>query len=163
MDIRGRRWRAIGHVFRFDIADREKTFRPLTLWRDAADGNLHWRWESWPIERPLYGLRELAERPSAVVVVCEGEKSADAARRLLPGFVVVTSPHGSENADKADWSALQGREAIIWPDADIPGHKYAQAVTDMGGQRKLGSRRFTSYGSEGMLGRSRRFGGRVDI
>ena len=118
----------IGYVFRFDNSDGDKQFRPLTLWRDA-DGKSEWCWESWPVERPLYGLRELAERPSAAVVVSEGEKSADAARPLLPHFVVVTSPGGSESANKVDWSQLHDREVIIWPDADSPGHKYAQTVT----------------------------------
>src|SRR5262249_2058145 len=98
----------IGYVLRFDGADG-KEFRPLTLWRDSVSGTLEWRWESWPPKRPLYGLEELADRPVARVVVCEGEKATDAARRLLPGFVVVTSPNGSKSADKADWSPLRGR------------------------------------------------------
>jgi putative DNA primase/helicase len=34
------------------------------------------------------------------VVVCEGEKAADAATRLLPGFVAVCSPNGSKSAAK---------------------------------------------------------------
>jgi putative DNA primase/helicase len=79
----------IGHVLRFDGADG-KEFRPLTLWRDSVSGRLEWHWESWPTPRPLYGLKELAERPSADVVICEGEKATDAARRLLPDFVVMT-------------------------------------------------------------------------
>lgn len=62
------------------------------------------------------------------MVVCEGEKATDAARRLLPGFVVVTSPNGSNSADKADWSPLRGRDVVIWPDADLPGDVYAQVV-----------------------------------
>jgi hypothetical protein len=119
----------IGYVLRFDNADG-KEFRPLTLWRHAADGRPEWRWQGWPNKRPLYGLRELAVRPFVPVVVCEGEKSADAAECQLPGFVVVTSPNGSDSADKADWSSLQGREVIIWPDADIPGREYAKAVTE---------------------------------
>src|SRR6516225_12403084 len=117
----------IGYVLRFDGADG-KEFRPLTLWRDSA-GRLQWRWQSWPVKRPLYGLEELAERPSADVVVCEGEKSTDAARRLLPDFVVITSPNGSKSADKADWSPLRGRDVIIWPDADLPGDEYAEGVS----------------------------------
>src|SRR5215469_11775491 len=51
-----------------------------------------WRWQSWPAPRPLYGLWDLAKRPDAPVMVTEGEKAADAASRLLPAFVVVTSP-----------------------------------------------------------------------
>jgi hypothetical protein len=119
----------MGHVLRFDTVDGEKEFRPLTLWRDGS-GRLEWRWEGWPLPRPLYGLKELADRPSATVVVCEGEKSTDAARHLLPYFVVVTSSNGSPGAKQADWSTLRGRNVVIWPDADAPGRKYARAVTE---------------------------------
>ena len=117
----------LGYVLRFDAADGEKQFRPLTLWRPAKGGKPEWRWESWPPKRPLYGLAELAERPSAPVVVCEGEKAADAATGLLPGFVAVTSPNGSKSAGKADWSPLRGRAVTVWPDADAAGLEYAQS------------------------------------
>lgn len=119
----------LGYVLRFDAGKGEKQFRPLTLWRPAAGGAVEWRWESWPAPRPLYGLRRLAERPSAPMLVCEGEKAADAATRLLPGFVVVTSPNGSKSARNADWSPLRGREVIVWPDADAAGLDYARAVS----------------------------------
>jgi putative DNA primase/helicase len=118
----------LGYVLRFDIGDGEKQFRPLTLWRPAKGGKPEWRWESWPPERPLYGLQGLAERPSAPVVVCEGEKAADAAAGLLPGFVAVSSPNGSKSAGKADWSPLRGRAVTIWPDADAAGLAYANDV-----------------------------------
>ena len=118
----------LGYVLRFDTADGEKQFRPLTLWRPAKGGKPEWRWESWPPKRPLYGLRGLAERPSAPVVVCEGEKAADAATGLLTGFVAVTSPNGSKSAGNADWSPLRGRAVTVWPDADAAGLEYAKAV-----------------------------------
>ena len=117
----------LGYVLRFDSGGG-KQFRPLTLWRPAKGGKVEWRWESWPPKRPLYGLRRLAERPSNPVVVCEGEKAVDAATRLLPGFVVVTSPNGSKSAGKADWSPLRGRRVTIWPDADAAGLAYANDV-----------------------------------
>ena len=118
----------LGYVLRFDTQDGEKQFRPLTLWRPAKGGKDEWRWESWPQKRPLYGLEGLAESPSAPVVVCEGEKAADAATLLLPGFVVVTSPNGSKSAGKADWPPLRGRRVTIWPDADAAGLVYANDV-----------------------------------
>ena len=62
------------------------------------------------------------------MLVCEGEKASDAAARLLPAYVTVTSPHGSKSAAKADWSALAGRDVTIWPDNDEPGAAYAAAV-----------------------------------
>jgi hypothetical protein len=117
----------LGFACRFDFAEG-KQFRPLTLWRPASGGPLQWRWESWPLKRPLYGLHGLAERPAAPVVVCEGEKSADAATKLLPDFVAVTSPNGSKSAGKADWSPLQGRAVTVWPDADAAGLAYAHQV-----------------------------------
>lgn len=118
----------LGYALRFDAPDNSKQFRPLTFWRSAGGGKAEWRWESWPPKRPLYGLESLAERPSRPVVVCEGEKAADAATRLLPSFVAVTSPNGSKSAGKADWSPLKGRSVTIWPDTDAAGLDYARQV-----------------------------------
>ena len=119
----------LGYVNRFDSPDGDKQFRPLVLFTPAAGGKPVWRWESWPVPRPLYGLDRLAARPSAPVIICEGEKSAGAAERLLPECVAVTSPNGSKSATKADWSPLKGRSVVIWPDADKPGAEFADAVS----------------------------------
>jgi putative DNA primase/helicase len=119
----------LGYVHRYEASDG-KQFRPLTLWRSTA-GALKWNFKSWPEARPLYGLRQLAERPAAPVLVVEGEKAADAAARLLPGFVVVTSPNGSKSARRADWSVLKARDVVIWPDADAAGLQYARDVAEV--------------------------------
>jgi putative DNA primase/helicase len=116
----------IFEVLRFDKADGSKEFWPLSLWRDA--NGLRWRWRSVCPPRPLYHLDGLAARPDAAVVVCEGEKAADAAARLFPQSVAVTSPGGAHAADKADWTVLRGREVLLWPDADAPGRHYAAQV-----------------------------------
>src|ERR1700687_2818116 len=89
--------------------------------RSGDGGKSEWRWESWPSPRPLYHLHELAVRQFAPVVVCEGEKAADAAMQLLPDFVAVSSPNGSKSARKADWSEFKGRLVFVWPDADAAG------------------------------------------
>lgn len=120
--------RLLGLANRFDAPDGSKQFRPSTLWERERDRRREWRWEAWPASRPLYGLDRLAERPKAPVVVCEGEKAADAAARLLPDHVVVTSPNGAKAAAKADWSPLAGRRVVVWPDADPPGRVYGEAV-----------------------------------
>jgi putative DNA primase/helicase len=119
--------RLLGQVCRFD-GPGGKEFRPLTLWRSKADGAITWRWTSWATPRPLYGLHRLAERPSSPVVVTEGEKACDAAKRLLSGFVAVTNPNGAKSADKADWTVLRGRVVTIWPDADAAGLAFAKAA-----------------------------------
>jgi hypothetical protein len=120
--------RTLGYVLRFDTPEG-KEFRPLTPWRKGKASAIVWRWISWSEPRPLYGLDDLAARPGARVVVCEGEKSADAARRLLPGFVAIASAGGARAASKADWRPLAGRQVIVWRDADEPGAKYAADVT----------------------------------
>jgi len=117
----------MGYVARFDIAGG-KQFLPLTWCRHTDTGNAAWRWKSWPVPRPLYGLDRLATRPDAPVIVCEGEKATDAASRLLPDYVAVTSSHGSKSAAKADWVALRQRHVVIWPDADETGDNYAAGV-----------------------------------
>ena len=63
------------------------------------------------------------------MVVVEGEKSADAASRIFPDSVCVTSPGGSKAATKADWTPLAKRQILLWPDADEAGAGYQQAVT----------------------------------
>jgi hypothetical protein len=113
-------------VLRFDKADGGKEFRPLTLWRNAQ--GLRWRWKSIPAPRPLYNLDKLAARPDAPVVVCEGEKSSDAAARIFPKSVAVTAAGGANAADKTDWSVLRGRKVLIWPDDDAPGRTYVGKV-----------------------------------
>ena len=117
----------LGFIYRFDN-ENGKEFRPLVLFRDARN-RLVWRWESWPVSRPLYGLDRLAKHPDAPVIVTEGEKACDAAQKLLSDCVCITSPNGSKSADKTDWSAIRGRDIVIWPDADQAGTTYAESVT----------------------------------
>jgi hypothetical protein len=115
----------LGFALRFDGRDG-KVFRPLVL--HQRGDKREWRWTSWAAPRPLYGLDRLAAKPTAQVVITEGEKAADAAARLLPGAAVITSPNGSNGAAHADWRPLLGRSVVIWPDADAVGFEYAQAV-----------------------------------
>lgn len=116
----------LGFVCRFNAPDGSKVVLPLTLWR--ASGRLRWEWKSFPAPRPIYGLRALAERPGAPVLAVEGEKTADAASALFPGFVAISWPGGSKAAGKVDWSPLAGRDVIVFPDADEAGRKAAQDV-----------------------------------
>jgi len=126
---------ALGHplffVMRFDEPAApgekpDKTFAQLTPWR--MGDVLQWRWKGPVDPRPLYGLDRLAAKPSAPVLVVEGEKAADAAAELFPGFAVAAWCGGTNSVSKADWSPLAGRRVAILPDADEPGLKAAKAV-----------------------------------
>ncbi len=116
------------YVFRLESQDG-KQILPLTLWR--GQNGLRWRWKAIPDCRPLYGLDKLAARAGAYVVVCEGEKCADAASEIFPKSVCVTSSGGSQAFAKTDWSPLAGRTVLIWPDNDAPGAKYAENVAEI--------------------------------
>lgn len=108
----------------------DKEFFPLIYWQDN-DGSYHWVWLGLEEPRPLYGLDRLASRPDAPVLVCEGEKSADAGTVIFSDHVAITSPNGAGSAHKADWSPVAGRRVIIWPDRDDNGQKYAAAVAQL--------------------------------
>ena len=110
-------------VWRHDPPGQRKQYPTLTLWRVPTGSR--WLWKGFPVPRPLYGLDRLAARLEAPVVLCEGEKSADAAAPIFPNSVCVTSPGGVKAAEKTDWSPLAGRRVLIWPDADEPGLEYA--------------------------------------
>jgi hypothetical protein len=106
------------YVARYDTADG-KQFAPV-----LPNGTM----KNFEAPRPLYRLDGLAARPTAPVVICEGEKAADAAQRLYPDAVVVTWSGGSNATGKADWTPLLARTVTVWPDADVAG---AKAATDV--------------------------------
>jgi hypothetical protein len=108
---------AVGIVIRWDKPDG-KDIRPVA---QHGDG---WHIGAIPDPRPMYRLPELGAAPR--IVVCEGEKAADAACSL--GFVATTSAGGSQAAGKTDWRPLVGKEVWIMPDNDTPGRKYAKTV-----------------------------------
>ena len=121
-----------GYVCRFDLEDGSKEFWPLTFCRKLRVDDPEWRWKGFDIPRPLYNLDRLsAATKETSIVVCEGEKAADAAGELLPGWVATTSPGGSNAARRADWIATTGHPVVIWPDADVAGQKYAAEVASM--------------------------------
>ncbi|EOF7609761.1 hypothetical protein FA419_19090 [Pseudomonas aeruginosa] len=63
--------------------------------------------------RPRLRLDELAARPDAPVVLCEGEKYAGAAGKLLPSHVATCWPNGTNSWQKADFAPLIGRDVLL--------------------------------------------------
>ncbi|MES2983733.1 MAG: DUF3631 domain-containing protein [Pseudomonadota bacterium] len=114
-------------IFRFDLPNSEKQIFPLTFCQHT-DGRRGWRWQAMKAPRPIYNQDQLAARPDAPVMICEGEKAADAASILFPEYVVTTSPNGAKAATKADCSPLSGRRIVIWPDNDEEGANYANTI-----------------------------------
>jgi len=116
-----REGQVIGYTLRFDLPDGKKDVIPYTFKKPNNGTGAKWMWRGFSIPRPLYNLHELAARPTAIVLVVEGEKAADAAKKLFPQYVVTTWIGGGENVKNADWTPLHARNIFLWPDNDVPG------------------------------------------
>jgi hypothetical protein len=94
----------LGYILRFNVPTAEdpkaKEFRPLVYAKHPNGSFAEWRWQTFDEPRPLYNLDKICARPSAPILLCEGEKSADAAEKLAPAYVATTSPGGSKSAAK---------------------------------------------------------------
>ncbi|KIQ03915.1 MULTISPECIES: DUF927 domain-containing protein [Pseudomonas] len=122
-------------LYRFDLKPDEtgaprKVFAPLTWCMPSNGGTSAWRWQGLPAPRPLLHLDAIHSEAAAPVVLCEGEKAADAAAVLLPGYVASCWPNGTNSWQKADFSALAGRDVLLWPDNDAPGLKCMAALAE---------------------------------
>jgi hypothetical protein len=58
----------------------------------------------------------------------EGETKVKLAKSL--GLLATTSSHGSNSADKTDFTPVVSRQVVIVPDADEAGEEYAQVVAE---------------------------------
>lgn len=103
-------------IARYKSKDGNKQFIPFS-WC-ANRGRIVSK--AWSEPRPLYGLEQLAANPDTAVMVVEGEKACEAARRFInPKLYTVVSWSGGARAfDKTDWTPLRGRKVCLWPDND---------------------------------------------
>ena len=83
---------------------------------------------------------------ASIVYIPEGEKDVLAIEAA--GGVAVCSAMGAGKADKADWSALKDKHAIIIADKDKPGREHATQVANC----LTASPRRCGYGGRGRQG-----------
>ena len=103
-------------VYRYDTASG-KQFRP---W-DAVVRKMQ-----VPNPRPLYN--QLGMLDESTVVLVEGEKCADALINI--GICATTAMMGANAPiEKTDWSPLQNKHLLIWPDNDEAGKNYSHKVS----------------------------------
>jgi hypothetical protein len=114
----------LGAVARYQDGDGKKDVIPF--FKSDGNGGLLSGIDLTP--RPLFNLYRLANHPKdKAVFIVEGEKCAAALQGI--GLCAVTSLGGSNNADKADWTPLNGYKTVfILPDNDKAGEHYAEAV-----------------------------------
>lgn len=109
-------------VVRFEKPDGSKDVLP---WYYGADDRWH-AGHALEHGRPLFKLDQVVKADRSVpVLVVEGEKCASID---VPGYMVTSWAGGSSAIDRTDWSPLEGREVIIWPDADNQLNKERTAV-----------------------------------
>ena len=143
----GRRWHrpTRWHHYR----DMQGRLVALTARTEQAAGRkivlpVSWRvnpetgWGCWvcagfpPGQRPVYGREYLPAAPEqeARILIVDGEKTADAANRMLAGhgWAALSVMGGCRSGHLADWSDLVGligqhspAQIVVWPDADRPG------------------------------------------
>ena len=105
----------LGYVCRFNTREGKEVM-PLIY---ATDGiRSEWRWQGFDKPRPLWNLEEITRKPEQTVVIFEGEKTAEAGSRLLPGYTATTWIGGARSIKATDWRPLIGRKVIFWPDND---------------------------------------------
>lgn len=93
--------------------------------------------------RPLYNLPEASSRHAAPVLIVEGEKTFEGCLQYLPDGWVATSWAGGVNGiSRTDWTPLQGRRVVIWPDNDEPGLKAAAAIAAITGGKIIATAEF---------------------
>lgn len=113
------------YVARYDSEEGKQLF-PISWFKGD------WHFKGWLPLRPLYGLDELAQKKAKPVLVVEGEKACEAARKIAgEHYAVVTWPNGSKAVSKADWTPLYGRNILIWPDADEAGMAAAGEISTL--------------------------------
>lgn len=139
---RNRAGGVLGYVLRCEFVDRDskkrKKWTPQVTWCVGPDGQKQWCLESFPGVRPLYGLDALAAKPTAPVLIAEGEKCRDAAARAWPAYATISWAGGGKAINKADWSPLVGRDCVLWPDADAPGEQAMLGWRNDAGQFRPG-------------------------
>ena len=105
------------YVLRLEMPDGKK-ITPVVAYSRFPDGSEGFSLVPAPDERPLYGHII----PEKQVLIVEGEKAADAAKRMISDTMsVVTWCGGGKAINKTDWSILKGKSVVIWPDSDKSG------------------------------------------
>lgn len=111
----------IGTVVLWKFSPTEKDARQI---RKHGAG---WICKGMTAPRPLFHLPEVIEASS--VIVCEGEKSADALQSI--GLVATTPTQGAKSPKKTDWSVLAGKCVTISVDNDQAGREFGKLVIDL--------------------------------
>jgi len=91
------------------------------------DGAKTFRWSSKGVKPAgmLYRVEQLRKNPEAAVVICEGEKAADAVQKATEKGIALGTVTGASGCPTEDiLKHLEGRHVVLWPDNDDIGRQH---------------------------------------
>ena len=94
---------------------------PVCWMTNTDTGESKWRQKSLEKPRVLYGTPDLIAKPEAQLIIVEGEKTTEAARRLIAGtgIIVASWAGGGKAVDHAKWDLVKKRgKVVLYPDCD---------------------------------------------
>lgn len=116
----------VSWICRWDNPDKgsknRKEFHQFFLVETAEGPRFQQSYKNNPVDIPvvmLYGLEYYD--PARPTLFVEGEKAANAARKYLPTWNILSWNWGKDGYAKIDFSFMRGTNAIVWPDNDKPG------------------------------------------
>lgn len=126
-EYRDRAGKITAYAIRYDLPGGKKHFSQCHY---DESGTLVYK--APPAPRTLYKLDQILKHPDLPVLICEGEKSADAAQKIVGNnYITTTSMGGSQAFKKTNWNELANRSVLIWPDNDEAGIKYGVEVAKL--------------------------------
>lgn len=113
---------------RIDLGQGRKVYVPYVY---TESGFVTGKEASWPAGfKGLYGAETIPGKTKAIVV--EGEKAADAAKKIFPNHAVVSWHGGANKISSGDWELLKDMDAVLlWPDNDDPGRAAMRAIAPL--------------------------------
>ncbi|MDP5021089.1 MAG: DUF6371 domain-containing protein, partial [Rickettsiaceae bacterium] len=122
----------LGYAVRIEDSEGKKQVLPVAFCHNEAKGKSRWQLKGFSDAgmKPIYGLEKIKQHPNKPILIVEGEKTADAAAKLLPDHNVISWMGGAQAVDKVDWSKLANRIVAIWPDNDKPGIRAAKDIAN---------------------------------
>jgi len=122
----------LGYAVRVEeIASGKKQVLPVAYCHNEAKNKSRWKLKGFSDNgcKPIYRAEKLAQQPNKPVLIVEGEKTADAAQRLLPNHTVISWMGGAQGVNNVNWSILKDKMVTIWPDNDNPGKEAAHSIS----------------------------------
>lgn len=112
-------------VAKYDYGDGVVLRLAPKSFRSCHEDDGRWILRAPPKPWKLFRRDEITDKKAIVVV--EGEEDVLALEKL--GIAATTSRSGSKSSKHSDWSALSGKQVVIWRDNDENGAEYSSSVT----------------------------------